>query len=388
MIQTIDDAMQMLNIALSARKFYWAEHPAAKKPLVVAAEQLTRLLTSTSSICIIGFPDRVIAEETELPSGPKLCSGLFAALRARGTESLTFVRGISVGELETLVEQLATKESTGPLRPCPCLKLGRIGQGVPHSVSTVDDSNHAAKLKSLWLGLAQNGNIDRGLLDSAASNITANLRGHADSAIQLAAFKSHDDYTFVHTTNVAILAAAMGQTIGLASPLVHELTIAALMHDVGKRRVPREVLNKNTALSAGEFNVVARHPSDGAGMLFGIKDLPPIAAIVAYEHHMHPDGSGYPRVKIGRQMQLASQIVQIADVFDALRSNRPFRAGLSFDEARAVMYKDVQRFYDPALLDTFFATLARRVVLPDIASRLVLPSKPLLSDQPPLRIAA
>lgn len=387
MIQTIDDAMQMLNIALSARKFYWAEHPAAKKPLLVATEHLTRLLTTTNSICVIGFPDRVIADETELPSGPKLCSGLFSALRARGTESLTFVRGISVGELETLVEQLAAKEPTGPLRPCPCLKLGRIGQGVPHSIAAVDNSNQTSKLKTLWLGLAQKGMIDRGLLDSAASNITANLRGSADSAIQLAAFHSHEDYTFVHTTNVAILAAAMGETIGLASPLIHDLTIAALMHDVGKRRVPKEVLNKNAALSAGEFNVVARHPSDGAGMLFGIKDLPSIAAIVAYEHHMHPDGSGYPRIKIGRQMQLASQIVQIADVFDALRSNRPYRPGLSFEDARAVMYKDVQRFYNPDLLDTFFATLAKRIVQP-ASSQLIIPSKPPQNDQPPLRIVA
>lgn len=106
--------------------------------------------------------------------------------------------------------------------------------------------------------------------------------------------------------------------------------------------------------------MMRRHPLEGARLLFASKDVPEIAAVVAYEHHMHVNGSGYPRVTPGWKLNFASQIVQVADVFDALRTHRPYRAALSFADAHEIMSRDAGRLYDKELVDVFFKRVARQ----------------------------
>ena len=116
--------------------------------------------------------------------------------------------------------------------------------------------------------------------------------------------------------------------------------------------IPKRVLNKPGKLTDDEFKLVQRHPEDGARLLYGAPDIPPLAPIVAFEHHMFP-GGGYPRVPAGWKMHLSSRIVQVADVFDALRTDRPYRAGMSLQEALEILYKDAGTRYEQALLDAF-----------------------------------
>ena len=137
-----------------------------------------------------------------------------------------------------------------------------------------------------------------------------------------------------------------------------DLTVAAVLHDIGKRLTPKSVLNKAGKLTDDEWKLVQRHPEDGARLLFGAPDIPAVAPIVAFEHHMYPDG-GYPPVAAGWKMHLASRIVQIADVFDALRTDRPYRKGMSLQEALEILQKDAGTRYEHALLDAF----ARRVAV-------------------------
>ena len=135
-----------------------------------------------------------------------------------------------------------------------------------------------------------------------------------------------------------------------------DLTVSAVLHDVGKRMIPKSVLNKEGKLTDDEFKLVQHHPVDGARLLFGAPDVPAVAPIVAFEHHMYP-GGGYPRVAAGWKMHLASRIVQVADVFDALRTDRPYRKGMSLQEALEILQKDAGTRYEHALRDAF----ARRV---------------------------
>jgi len=356
---SIDEVMRLLNGALCARTVYWADHPSALKPVEAAARLLAELHELQLSIPVVALTDRVVSAGAELPCGPDLLSGIFGKLRERHVDSLTFVRGVTDQELSGLLDQLSSKETATPPSSSPHLRVGHVAE---HATGPQALSRGAGggTVKTVWAGLIQRGVLDLQALDTAVADVMNNGSEAAGSRLSLTSLRLHDEYTFVHTTNVAVLAAAFGREIGLDDAHVHELTVAALLHDIGKRRVPREVLNKASSLTQHEFEIVSRHPSDGASMLFGLPDIPPLAAIVAYEHHMHPDGSGYPRIKIGRQMQIASQLVQIADVFDALRTHRPYRRGLTNEQARAVMYKDVRRFYDADLLDTFFSRVAHR----------------------------
>ena len=139
--------------------------------------------------------------------------------------------------------------------------------------------------------------------------------------------EKYDNYTFTHMVNVSVLAMAQARSLNMEGTLLREFGFAALMHDIGKVETPQEVLNNPGKLSKEEFDIMQRHVVDGAHILRRTPEMPALAPIVAFEHHLRQDLSGYP-AKIGhRKLNLCTQIVSIADVYDALRSNRSIVKG-------------------------------------------------------------
>ena len=146
----------------------------------------------------------------------------------------------------------------------------------------------------------------------------------------LTALKKYDNYTFTHMVNVSALAMAQARALNIDGPLLREFGFAALMHDIGKVNTPLEVLNKPGKLTNEEFDVMKRHVVDGAHILRRTPEMPALAPIVAFEHHLQ---AGSQRLS-GEDRQpeaepLHDDRVSIADVFDALRSNRPYREGMA-----------------------------------------------------------
>ena len=172
--------------------------------------------------------------------------------------------------------------------------------------------------------------------------------------IPMASLKSYDEYTATHIINVALLAMALSEAVGLPDNVVHEVGIAALLHDVGKLKVPSSILNKPDRLTESEFAAVRLHPEEGARILFSTPRVPELAVIVAFEHHIRYEGGGYPLVPHGWKMNLGSAITQVADIYDALRTDRPYRRGLDRDTIVRMMRADACRQFDPDLLAAFF----------------------------------
>ena len=169
----------------------------------------------------------------------------------------------------------------------------------------------------------------------------------------LTALKKYDNYTFTHMVNVAALAMAQARALNLDGPLLREFGFAALMHDIGKVNTPLEVLNKPGKLTTEEFKIMKMHVVDGAHILRRTPEMPALAPIVAFEHHLKQDLSGYPE-KIGsRKLNLCTMIVSIADVFDALRSNRPYRQGLATARIRSIMGEQGNPAFNQVLLKRF-----------------------------------
>jgi len=125
--------------------------------------------------------------------------------------------------------------------------------------------------------------------------------------------------------------------------LLREFGFAALMHDIGKVETPQEVLNNPGKLSKEEFEIMQRHVVDGAHILRRTPEMPALAPVVAFEHHLRQDLSGYPENIGSRKLNLCTMIVSIADVFDALRSNRPYREGLATSRIRSDLTADPHR---------------------------------------------
>jgi putative nucleotidyltransferase with HDIG domain len=135
--------------------------------------------------------------------------------------------------------------------------------------------------------------------------------------------------------------------------LLREFGFAALMHDIGKVQTPQDVLNKPDKLTNEEFDIMQRHVVDGAHILRRTPEMPALAPIVAFEHHLRQDLSGYPRNIGHRTLNLCTQIVSIADVYDALRSNRVYREGLPSERIKSIMGKKEDPAFNQKLLRRF-----------------------------------
>ena len=177
------------------------------------------------------------------------------------------------------------------------------------------------------------------------------------SLVGLTAIRDYDEYTFTHSVNVCIFSVAIGKRLGLSKLQLYDLGMAALFHDIGKSRVPAEVLNKSGGLTDEEWRLIAAHPWMGVLCLFklrGTQELHYRAMLVAHEHHMKIDLTGYPRAIRPRQMSVYSKVVAIADGFDAATSRRSYQTTpLNPADVMKEMRDNTRRGMDPVLVKAF-----------------------------------
>ncbi|MFT9849622.1 HD-GYP domain-containing protein [Aneurinibacillus sp. REN35] len=195
-----------------------------------------------------------------------------------------------------------------------------------------------------------------------------------------------DDYTYRHNIGVAVLSAMIGTWTNLTGEQLSSLTVAALLHDIGKVRISEEILNKPGKLTDEEYACIKRHAVYGYEILQNTKAAPDIYAIVALQHHEREDGTGYPHRLPSAQIDFFSKIVAIADVFHAMTSKRVYREAIPFYEVMNEMHKERFGKLHPELLHVFIhrmmlSLLGRPVLLSDGREgivRFIHPSHPTL----------
>ncbi len=161
--------------------------------------------------------------------------------------------------------------------------------------------------------------------EAVVRSLAVAMHGDHQFLIPLLQLKEFDQYTTTHALNVSILAMASAEFIGLGAGEVRTFGISGLLHDVGKTRIPPEILNKPGKLTDEEREVMNGHPVDGARIIIETDHQLDLAAVVAYEHHIRIDGGGYPALAYPRSCHQCSNLVHVCDVFDALRTDRPYR---------------------------------------------------------------
>ncbi len=162
--------------------------------------------------------------------------------------------------------------------------------------------------------------------------------GRTATILLLESLREYDDYTFTHSVNVAVITAAIAKNLGLGDDFVDAAAHASLLHDIGKIYVPRAIIHKTGRLTPSEWQAMKRHPVDGERILREER-LDLVTRRVAFEHHMRHDLAGYPTPKDGFAAHTASEIVRIADSYDALTTKRPYRRQISPYEAIRLMEK-------------------------------------------------
>ncbi len=186
----------------------------------------------------------------------------------------------------------------------------------------------------------------QGIVDQVLNNET--------SLIGLTTIRDYDEYTFAHSVNVCIFSVALGKKLGFNRIQLYDLGLAALLHDIGKARIPLEILNKAGGLDESEWLLMQQHPWLGALTLFEMRsygEIPQRSILVAHEHHMKTDLTGYPRTIRERELGLFSRIVSVADGFDAATTRRSYQTvPIQPDEVLREMWENPRRGLDPIIV--------------------------------------
>jgi HD-GYP domain-containing protein (c-di-GMP phosphodiesterase class II) len=299
-------------------------------------------------------------------------AGLF---RRHGIGELMVERGIERSHLVPVLSLLVEEASGGDVAfeaflarleqsPARCLDVGPAREVADDFDLEADDrAKEAAKVTYF-----QSVHVAREVLTDTRLGRAVNLRrvkravqaivdqvlNNETSILGMTALRDFDEYTFTHSVNVCIFSVVIGQRLGLSKLQLYELGLGALFHDVGKQRIDNAVVTKTSNLTNDEWTLMRRHPTEGMLTLFwmrGLSDVPYRAMLMAYEHHMKLDLSGYPRNKRARSPTLFSRIVATADGFDAATSKRSYQQEpWPPDEVLREMKENPKRGFDPLLV--------------------------------------
>jgi putative nucleotidyltransferase with HDIG domain len=367
--------------ALSTMALYGDEHPATARAVDGALERLEELQSFSPKLRFTFLTGEVLFESETVPAleGWEWCDRLIKA----GIQRLEFVGPVDQDRFTRFLALLAVRLDIRSGSTTDVWQMGespiRFGlitvgqtQAPPKQgqlpVATLSYSLREEKETMDWLHQEIQGGAKLPMVEAEAVVRSLSIAMHAEQSmvLPLLQLKEFDQYTTTHSMNVAVLAMALGEFLELGAATVRALGVAGLLHDLGKICIPRDILIKPGKLNDTEREVIREHPIVGARMLLASPDPMELAAVVAYEHHIMLDGGGYPTLQDARGAQFASRLVHICDVYDALRTNRPYREAWESERAIAYIQDRAGAEFDPTIARSFTAMMQkwdRRIAL-------------------------
>jgi HD-GYP domain-containing protein (c-di-GMP phosphodiesterase class II) len=316
---------------------------------------------------IVVSGDELFVSDQALPLRIGAVGALAKRLSSRGVGFLELRAGLSLDELLAFCAEFADPAG-GPVRSQAHIQLGEaryIPKGYVNPIEALrvqeaggdrrdDVGEEVRELEMLYRHVKEHLEVRVQNFEQLVVAFLSRFAKQFNPLMNLAELKQHHKFTYIHSTNVANLVIGMGMGLGLEKRDIFDLGMAALLHDVGKRFVPDKVLEKPGQLSRDEWDLIQKHPSEGARFLLKQKKVNHLSVVVAFEHHLHyQGGGGYPRCKPPRRPCMASQLVALADSFDALFSQRSYHRRYDIMEALEII-NDASGFnYNPWLVDVF-----------------------------------
>ena len=220
--------------------------------------------------------------------------------------------------------------------------------------------NAISAVYNTFQSIEENKTLDASALQKVTDAIVFDLFDNHENLVQLTDIRTHDAYTFAHSVNVAVLSAMTGMLCHLPKEELSLITLGGLLHDLGKIDVHTDIHKKTRVWPTGDFDILKNPPADGARRILKMSDLPKVSilAAIAGQHHEHVDGTGYPRGIKGEEMHRYAKIAAIADVYDALTSERPYKKAYMPNIAYNIMHNINKGQFDQKLLEMFFNNVA------------------------------
>lgn len=322
-----------------------------RRPAKASRRVVDNLIRSRIPVDLLGIGMRVIKLDRPWTEVPVLFQG-FTIDRADQLSILrqycewVWVEALST-ELTPVLEQIEIQRRR---RDEPMPEQHPIHVELPRARKVFESTSDYVRdlLDRVESGVDVDLSMARPLIQRCAESITAN----PSAMFWMNRIKHRDAYTAEHCQRVAILAMAFARYLGMSTVDMETAGLCGLLHDIGKMQVPHRVLNKPGALNAAEMEIVRQHTRHGHDLLRQ-QDLDPIVATVCLDHHERLDGAGYPRGLQAWQISRFARLVAIVDVFDAITSDRCYRAGLPTTDAMRILYRERDRQFDAGMIEAF-----------------------------------
>lgn len=384
-MSAVIDFLLAFTRTLAVMGLYDERHPTRQGAVQHAFERLQDLLRDDPRPQISFLMHEVIYGQRPIR---ELLDWEWATRLARaGVQRLEIERAVTLEEFTTLLQGVHARiagvtSATAALRPTPAVGMTNIRFGAvglagearldaytssmipmatlsPTGTLTYTLTEEIDAVRWVHGEVAAGSELPLLEADAIVRSLSVAMHGSGTVMLPLVQLKRFDQYTTTHSLNVAVLAMALAETLGFSARDVRALGTAGLLHDVGKVRVPRDILVKPGALTDAERAVLNRHPVDGARIILQSDQDLALAAAVAYEHHIMIDGGGYPALHFRRACHYASRVVHVCDVFDALCTDRPYRAAWEIDRVLRYLDERAGVEFDPDIACAFTAMIRR-----------------------------
>lgn len=225
------------------------------------------------------------------------------------------------------------------LRMKASIELQNLFYNVEHNIST----NAKRQIRSV---------------QSLARDIVDEILSNRQTMVNIIDLRNYDDYTYNHSLNVTVLSVVLAAELKLSRDTVYELAVGALVHDTGKMFIHKDILNKPGKLTPEEFAEIKRHSELGYKYLCDNLDIPMCSKIAALQHHEQYNGQGYPNGLVGDAIHLFGRIISVADVYDALSSDRPYRKAMLPSDAIEYIMSGYGTMFDPEIVKALTKKIA------------------------------
>ena len=363
-----EELLRRFASGVRAAQLYAADHPLLGRNVEGLLAALRGLHPQNPSVAIGIVGNQLVVADTPMPKASSGMSELIKRLRDHEIERIAFDRGVTADEISAFVHAIASLGAKGtPDQPLqyPHIHIGRINaderrnDGIGSDMAAIRQlyTNAVSTAQTVWESATVEGMPDVPAALQAVEGLAEAVTQNRTALVALTAMRNYDNYTFTHMVNVSILTMGQARALGIEGRLLREFGLSALMHDIGKVRTPKEILNKPDKLTDDEFAVMRRHTVDGAEILRRTPEMPIMAPVVAFEHHLRLDGTGYPFGVRRQSLNLGTMLCSISDIYDAMRSQRAYQQAFPTERILAVLKRNDGTQFDQHLVRRFVQLL-------------------------------
>jgi putative nucleotidyltransferase with HDIG domain len=365
-----EELLRRLASGVRAAQLYAPDHPLVARNVDGLQTALKALLAQQPSVVVGIVGEDLVVSDTPMTKVSGGMTEFIHRLKDNHIERIGFDRGVAAEELIALmqrVSRLTGRSSIDAEKELSSahVKIGRLKaedrrqDGIASDLAAIRRlySSAVAAAEVAWETAAGEGMPDAPAALEAVEGLAEAVTQNRTALVALTAMRNYDNYTFTHMVNVSILTMGQARALGIDGRLLREFGLSALMHDIGKVRTPKEILNKPDKLTDEEFVIMRRHTVDGAEILRRTPEMPILAPVVAFEHHLRIDGSGYPFNVKRSSLNLGTMLCSISDVYDAMRSQRAYQQAHPTDRILAVLKRNDGTQFDQHLVRRFVQLL-------------------------------